>query len=156
MRCQLSVSREHARQKKLLRKRQKRQEKLRARQQEVLAVPWHGVVASMPKVSDTIVEFARPLIDELPDDCSGQRVEMVLNLASIVWNMMLIKDGDVAETVREVMSSSGDIFPEDSAHFVEFLAQRKQQFFSHDLRIIAGVRAYRDGGEIRVMAAGAL
>ncbi len=150
------MSREHARQKKLLRKRQKRQQQLKGRQQGVLAVPWHGMVGSMPKVSDTIVEFARPLIDELPDDCPAESIDTALQFATSVWNAMLATNGNVQEAVREVMAIGKDVLPEEAKSTVEFLAQRKQELFAHDTRFIGAVQAYRDGGEIRVMAAYAL
>jgi hypothetical protein len=150
------VSREHARQKKLLRKRQKRQQQLRARQQEVPLVAWRGDLVSMPKVSDTIVAFARPLIDELPDDCPGQSVDTALQFATSVWNAMLASRGNVEEAVREVMAIGKEVLPEEARSTVEFLARRKQALFAHDTRFIGAVQAYRNGGEIRVRAAYAL
>jgi hypothetical protein len=152
------VSREHSRQKKLQRKRRKRQHKLLARRpnEPVIELLDGFPSIGMPKVSDTIVEFARPLIDELPDDCSGERVETVLMFAASVWNAALAANGDLATAVHTVMTSDKNPLPNEAKPTVEFLVQRKQQHFAHDWRAIAQVQAYRDGGEIRVMAAGVL
>ena len=76
---------ERARQKKLERKRLRREEKRRAARAAVSPVLVE-LPSDLPAMSLMLQRFAEPLLDRLPDDMDAQRWKFVLGFAAMVWN----------------------------------------------------------------------
>jgi hypothetical protein len=119
--------------------------------------PWPG----MPKMSDTLVEFAEPLLDMLPKDRAVAEVRSVLGLASALWNLSVVSQQEPEkseELRREVVDAIEAAGMEEclAAKLVELMAERKRQLFPDDRRIVAGVEARRQGDMINIHALSAL
>lgn len=150
---------ERARQKKLEKKRKRREKKRQALR--LRAVPFvAGTEVVLPfanKMSDTLIDFARPLVDRLPADPPEDDLKLVLTFASLVWNCVL-KGVDVralvlpsAQTVLEVLGFGID----EGGAVVDMLVRRKRETFAADERLIVDVLVLRDGGDLRIFAASA-
>lgn len=150
---------ERVRQKKLERKRWKREQKrqtLRLRSSFVAAGS-EVVVPFAKKMSDTIVELARPLIDRLPADPPVEELKLVLTFASFVWNCVL-QGADPHELVLPNSQAVLDILGLSGAEAkeaVDDLVRRKNETFADDERLVMSVHVYREGGELRIIAASA-
>jgi len=154
-----SVQPERVRQKKLDRKRRKREQKrqaLRLRATPVLSTE-ETVLPFAKKMSDTLIEFARPLVDRLPVDPPVDDLKLVLTFASFVWNCVLnganarelvLPNAQTALDVLGLSLSEGEVVVDD-------LIRRKGEMFAGDDRIVMGIKVYRRDGELRILAASA-
>jgi len=108
-------------------------------------------------MSDTIVELARPLIDRLPADPPVEELKLVLTFASFVWNCVL-QGADPHELVLPNSQAVLDILGLSGAEAkeaVDDLVRRKNETFADDERLVMSVHVYREGGELRIIAASA-
>lgn len=101
------------------------------------------VIESPPhaaKMSDTLIDFARPLLDALGREGSltMDRFESALSLAGVVWNAYLVDEKDptsVEETKRQIENLTDDA-PLLRGIFEE-LTERRRRLFAHDRRLLA-------------------
>ena len=105
------------------------------------------------KISLTLLEYAEPLIQDLPEDYSQHELEGVLKLAAFVWNICVLDQWSGttknAEALRRQMSTGPNPVP---VGMVEFLILRKQQMFSMDPRAITNECVVVRNGEFVVRA----
>jgi len=143
-----------ARQRKRERKRLKREEKRRSLGSSLPLglVPFPG-----PKMSDTLLDYARPLIDGLPDDAGLEELRALLKFASVVWNAVVEEDGDVDEAVLNLTTDmTAKLQGPPPEAVIEWLAERKVYRYGDDPRIVLSVEVFRNGDQLRVMAASAV
>ena len=107
------------------------------------------VKTELPKLSDTMITFARPLLDRLPGDPpSIEQVRHVMGLATILWNLPLLEDGD-ASFGADVCASLDEV-PEDLGEGVqavldEMLEARRGEW-GHDRRVVSVEVVEVEGG----------
>jgi hypothetical protein len=148
---------ERARQKKLERKRLKREEKRRAARASDPVIL--SLVSELPAMSLTIEQFAEPLLDRLPDSAVAQHWKFVLGFAAMVWNAAA--DGeecrsDEFEVARRAYTALGwdeGSVEEDARLLRERKATPK---FSKERRKIVGLDAAATEEGVRVYAASAM
>ena len=65
----------------------------------------------LPKMSDTLLDYAQPLIDLLPDDHGPEELKAMLLFASLFWNAVGEAEEDLEEAVpilaRKLVALSG-------------------------------------------------
>jgi len=144
------MANENARQKRLEKKRRKREEKRRALRAPD-SVGW--APPPMPKLSATLTEFAKPLLDRLPDDVDAWK--FVLSWAAMVWNAA---DDEVSKLTialgHEMFAALG--WQDDAAEEARRLRARKKEMFPWDRRKVAGVEVEDRGDMMYVVALGVL
>ena len=163
------------------RKRQKRLAKKRARRQEkrvTKPVAYHRrtlpaslpadlppemaklLAGGLPKMSDNILAFAKPLVDELIHKDSGPlEVRAVLSLAAMVWNMTVETDTPSDGLRNEIVGKLSLALARPRAACIALLSmlqERKRELFADDPRIVMDVQTYWDGKEIRIIASSRL
>jgi len=152
------VQPERVRQKKLERKRRKREQKRQTLQlRSTRLTAGSEVIVPFPKMSDTLVEYARPLIDRLPADPLPDELKLVLTFASSVWNCVL-KGANAHELVLPNAQPVVDILglsPAEAGAVVDELIRRKKEMFVDDERLVMSVHAFRERGMLRILAASA-
>jgi hypothetical protein len=143
-----------ARQRKREEKRLRREEKRRTLR---TSLPDWPVFFPRPRISDTLVDYARPLIDRLPPDYAPEELRKALLIASGVWNAVVAGRGDidlaigfVAQTLTE---EAKEPVPREVFAVIARLAMRKLGRFGDDDRLVTGVEVYRDGEGFRVLVA---
>lgn len=108
-------------------------------------------------MSDTLADFARPLLDRLPDDAVAEDWELALSFASLVWNNVV--NGKKASkrlvSIARQTLAAVRLREDEAAAVVDELVERKSAIFADDDRFIAGVTAYLEGGMLRIFAASA-
>lgn len=120
-----------------------------------------GALPGMAKMSDTLLEFADPLLDLLPADPAIEQLENALALGTLVWNCFVLeasgKDedrqqaGDIRAHVLATATRSGVAY-EVMEDLVNELADRKATLFPDDRRLIAGVDVRRAGDSFHIQA----
>lgn len=141
---------ERARQQRLERKARRRREK-RARPPQRPAPLRVSVGSGLPKISETLVAFAEPLLAGVPETEEGWRPG--LHAAVIAWNGLVagMSDTEIAAVLQRELGSHVD-----ALELVRGLTARKQRLFAEDQRFIFDVRAQQTGERVHVMAASGL
>jgi hypothetical protein len=105
------------------------------------------------KISETLLSFAEPLLQELPMEHLVRHVESALAVASVVWNAVVLadvrgEDQHLADARRRLETD-----PEGQM-LTEMLVARKRALFGDDVRLIGRckVRRTADGFSVRVNA----
>ncbi len=87
------------------------------------------------KMSEVIIEFAKPILDKTDGSVEGQK--KALTIAIIAWNIALMDDIDEQlENLEDHMSSEDAQFLEDMSLIVNSLVQRKLDFYSDVKRMV--------------------
>jgi hypothetical protein len=159
---------ERRRQKKLERKRRKREDKRKAAaallrplwqrigEPESWLTPSLASRLAAPKMSDTLVAFARKELDSLPDDATATQVERLLLIAMGVWNAVVAGPESTLEDrlwkLSRTLQPSSGVPPEQIVRLLRDLADRKRRLFAHDHRIVVNVAVEDEGDHFHIMA----
>jgi hypothetical protein len=159
---------ERRRQKKLERKRGKREDKRKAADallplRQRLSEPEPRLTASLasqlaaPNMSDTLLTFARHELDSLRAGATAAHVERLMVLAAGVWNTVVAcPEGKLEDKLWELsraLQHSSDIPLEDIFRLLRTMAERKRLLFPHDHRIVVDVAVEDEGDHFHLQAA---
>jgi hypothetical protein len=138
---------ERQRQKRRERKAQKRRAKQPQRRQQAERGPEIMFGTGLPKMSDTVVEFADPFLMTLPKTEAAWRGG--LQVAALVWNSIIVEQSseETIAQLRRLLDPDVDVVA-----LVYVLTERKQRLFPDDDRFIFGLEAKQDGERIDVSA----
>lgn len=141
---------ERARQLRFERKARRRREK-RERPQQRVAPLLVSFGTGLPKISETLVAFAEPLLAGIPEAEAGWRTG--LYAAAMVWNGVVagIAEAEITGQLQRGFGSSVDV-----PALVRRLIERKQSLFADDPRLIFDVRTQQSGDRVHVLAASGL
>src|SRR5215831_381012 len=142
---------ERARQQRLERKARRRREK-RIRPPQQRAAPLTvSFGTGLPKISDTLVAFAEPLLAGIPETEQGWRAG--LHMAAFVWNGVVSGLAE-AELTAQLQRALGRSL--EAPGLVGHLIERKRRLFADDARVIFEVSARQHGDRVHVTAASGL
>jgi hypothetical protein len=168
------MAKERQRQKRIAKKRARRREKRVTKQvaylrRSIPRLPLEALATvGLPKMSDTIVEFAQPLLEELLEDANDpDEVRAILLLASTFWNMTLAADDRRAESGEAAAQALREDLinrleralerPRSACQvLVDEMERRKRDLFPDDLRFVMEIDAYSTEDGVRVLAASRL
>lgn len=90
------------------------------------------------KMSDVIIKFAAPWLDEVPDDDS---VRPIIELALMAWNFAIIKEHEGEPAVDRILRETATLGTSDATReefkaFLEKFFQRKRELFPDNQRMI--------------------
>jgi hypothetical protein len=99
------------------------------------------------KISDTLIDFAKPLLDHVDENTTEEDIKAGFILAITVWNAMVFDQWWSGERCMDkVRSQILEANEPRGTHLIETLAERKRKKFSHDLRAIGNHSfSYKDG-----------
>jgi hypothetical protein len=104
------------------------------------------------KISLTLIEYAQPLIHNLPKGYSKKDLETVLELATGIWNACVLdqwrKSTENVDAVRHQIAQAHPI----SVAIVDALIERKMRVFGSDPRGITNESVVVKNGEFVVRA----
>src|SRR4051812_9812282 len=106
-------------------------------------------------MSETLVDYARPLTDQLPADSTAEELKATMTFAACVWNVVdahSIRDA-VAYLSRKMPHRLGVPAPKAAA-VVSKMLTRKNELFGDDHRLAMNIDVVREGSELRVRAIG--
>jgi hypothetical protein len=108
---------------------------------------------SVRKISETLIDFAQPIIEIIDEDTTEEQIKMGFVLVVTVWNSLVFEvvknDPSYVETLWEAIS---EMEVEDGAAIVEALIARKRKKFKDDLRAIADHSISYSCGHLNVKA----
>jgi len=107
--------------------------------------------APQRKISETFLDFASPIMDNLPDDASAAYVESVLKTPYVVWNAMVLYEVKGDRHFLDQIQAAMAQFPEGAA-LVNLLIERKRTMFGHDHRLIGIYAIIEKRGELVLRA----
>lgn len=106
------------------------------------------------KVSETLLEFAAPLMDSYAPGRNDTELRAMLDFAALVWNLVAFEEqgasGKELDRARAELKP-GRVPAQLLRHFDELVA-RKRARFAGDLRTIANISVSRQGGGLHVRA----
>lgn len=103
------------------------------------------------KISETFLDFAKPLLEPLGANAVEAEMEPMLQIAFTVWNAVVF---DAADGSGRWVSQVRGLLNKDprARALVEQLISRKQRLFADDHRAIGEYQLYRHDGELRLRA----
>lgn len=88
------------------------------------------------KISHTILEFGKGIINELPEDYSKAELEVALSLIITAWNAVIMdannRNKEFEVSILQTMINE----PKEIQLIVKRLIKRKKSKFSHDPRLV--------------------
>jgi hypothetical protein len=109
----------------------------------------------LPKLSETILEFGKPILEDMSASESVANLKKALKMVEIFWNApLLIQHGDpgFARTLTEEIDSRFALMPQEvRLVFQELLAERSTTY-GYDPRLASLFVKDHGGGDIRVHA----
>jgi hypothetical protein len=107
------------------------------------------------KMSETLVDFARPLTDQLPADYTAEELKATITFAACVWNVVDIQSvRDAVVYLSKTMPHRLRVRAPKAAAVVSKMLTRKDELFRDDHRLAMDIDVYREGAELRVKAIG--
>jgi hypothetical protein len=108
------------------------------------------------KMSETLVDFARPLTDQLPADSTAEEMKATMTFAACVWNVVDVQGiRDAVVYLNMKMPRRLRVIPAaKAAALVRKMLARKDELFGDDHRLAMDIDVYREGAELRVKAIG--
>jgi hypothetical protein len=141
---------ERARQQRLERKARRRREK-RERPPQRAAPILVSFGTGLPKMSETLVAFAEPLLAGVPE--TEEEWRGGLYTAAFVWNGVVsgLPEAELTARLQRGLGRSLEV-----PRLVRHLVERKQSLFPDDARLIFDIRTQQRGERVHVMAASGL
>ena len=106
------------------------------------------------KMSETLLEFAKPLIDLLEGEASAAEMKKMIMMAVTVWNSAVLKEWSGEDRYLEM--AHGLLSQADShgpRMMFDSMYERKRQYFSDDLRAVGDFEITTDlDGRFRLHA----
>lgn len=98
------------------------------------------------KISETLIDFASPILDSAPDGVTAEELKKGLVVAVTIWNAVVLDEWGVDQKYVDDVHKRLRSNPE-SAELIEALVERKREKFSNDLRAISDfdVKVKKDG-----------
>jgi hypothetical protein len=113
----------------------------------------------LPKLSDTLMDFAEPILNAIPGEPTIEFVRAALTLATVAWNLPLLEDqGGAAEfgQARQDLERTLAAAPPAAAALLERMMQDRRKRYKTDTRLINDFKVKLDGDAILVTAYGTL
>lgn len=103
------------------------------------------------KISDTLLQFAKPLLESLSQNSSEDDFRQTLQLAWMVWNTVVY--ADVAQEDKMLKMLMATIADETEFRIlIASLIDRKRTLFADDHRLIGEFELHYQNGELRLRA----
>jgi hypothetical protein len=113
-----------------------------------------GVEIPTRKISETLLDFAEPLCETVPDDITPKQLEQFLITPITIWNSVVLEElgdmpGAVARARAHVMIGGTPFM----LALFDSLVERKRRHFADDYRLIGRHRVRRaPDGSLKVQA----
>ena len=103
------------------------------------------------KISETFLEFAGPMVHDLPSDAPEHRARQALEVAVTVWNAVIfadvLHDHGYIDQIRHLTAAHSE-----AGMLVEQMIARKRELFADDERMIGEWEVTRTEDGINVRA----
>ena len=100
------------------------------------------------KISQTILEFGKSIILQLPDDHSKAEFEGAISIVIAVWNALVIDARNETDKFERELIKQIDLGPNQAKIEVRRLIKRKKTKFANDLRAVGNHWVREQNGEL--------
>ena len=125
----------------------------KARQDQVRAQ-----AEGLPKLSETLLHFAKPLLDTLPNPPAIEELRQLMTIVTVLWNLPLYEQrkNPAAASYRATFDTMLERLPPDIAKIVTAMLYSRLTTYAHDPRL-GFADVVEDGhGRAQVVATAAL
>jgi hypothetical protein len=119
--------------------------------EEVVVMSKSEITYPDRKISDTLLQFAEPLLDGGGPDANEAQMKQSLMIAWTVWNAVVYADVVANNQPLKSLRASTERDPQIKS-LTEQMIDRKRTLFGDDQRLIGEYELYRKGGELRLRA----
>src|ERR1700693_967101 len=113
------------------------------------------VPAGPRRMAETLLDYARPLLDRLPPDYTPEELTATLQFAAAVWNAVVLRDIRGARAhLATNMPPRLRVRPSRHLGAIRRLLARKHHHFHPDNHFIAALGVFRADACFRVSAIG--
>jgi hypothetical protein len=102
-------------------------------------------IRKLPKLSETILEFAEPITSQMPDPPRRKDMESAMLLAQIAWNLPLFQQCKVASNLDEEWEKLAPDLPPLARGAMVVMMERRRTVFGGDPRVATVEVRVRDG-----------
>jgi hypothetical protein len=91
------------------------------------------------KISQTLLEYAAPLLEQMPPDASFSQRHSVLQVAITVWNALVIArwgQEDLLPGIYQRLEQMPQPGQSMMREMIDLLVERKRRLFANDLRAV--------------------
>ncbi len=100
------------------------------------------------KISQTLLEFGKDVISELPENHSKEEFEQVMKIIITVWNSVVIDKWENTNTHEQELLNSLNSMPKDFQLMIRRLVKRKHKKIPNDLRAVGNHWVRENGSEL--------
>jgi len=107
-----------------------------------------------PKMSQVILDFAEPLLDDIDDEL----FENAIDCAVSCWNLSFLPEKEQQRHVRKILNGLGESDPMtrlEIEDWVQMLLGRKKAFFADDGRMVLSYQVVEEEGQRRLLVTSA-
>jgi len=113
-----------------------------------------AVLQGLPKMSETMLEFARPLLDQLPSPPPIELVRQVMTIATVAWNLPIHeqRNSPVAKSFRASYDAAMVQMPPEIGTILSGLMYARLTTYAKDPRLAFVEVTDGGGGEAQIVA----
>ena len=88
------------------------------------------------KISETILEFGEPILEELPENASKEEMEAAMRLIVSAWNAVVLDDWNKTREFEKAFLEALIPMPKEFESIPKKLIKRKKRKYSTDPRAV--------------------
>lgn len=102
------------------------------------------------KISETLLEFASPVLSLFGGEVSPERIRPAFVVAVTAWNAVILDESE--ESTEFIMKARNALGGGPELGLFDILVERKRTEFASDRRLIGNFEVYKKRGEFRLRA----
>jgi hypothetical protein len=108
----------------------------------------------LPKISASLIEFAQPLIEALPQPPTIEQMRQVMQIATIAWNLPVLEDepGGERHELRALYERQMKLADPWFRAMMDRLLHERRARWGHDPRLVASVEVVQKPEEFQIVA----
>lgn len=100
------------------------------------------------KISETILEFGNPILEELPEHASKEEMEAAMLLIVSAWNAVVLDDWKKTREYEKAFLKALMPIPKEFESIPRKLIKRKKRRYSSDPRAVGNYWVIEKNGEL--------
>jgi hypothetical protein len=100
------------------------------------------------KISETILEFGEPILEELPENASKEEMEAAMRLIVSAWNAVVLDDWNKTREFEKAFLKALMPIPKEFESIPRKLIKRKKRKYSSDPRAVGNYWVIEKNGEL--------
>jgi uncharacterized cupin superfamily protein len=107
-------------------------------------------LGKLPKISASLLTFASPLLDTLPQPRQVEHLRHAVNIAMIAWNLPIMEHQKRGAEMRALYERHMQLAPPAIKALLDRMMSDRMARWGHDPRLVGEIDVRRDGDELIV------